>query len=246
LSSGKFKVHGSPFSIAGFVFNSNVGHGDPENVTLRNDVFAIDESAVFAYLCEVAIEILLEFVVEDDTKVSASVTFDLYSLLPTQPVEVGVVMGFAWFGKVVINSWPLTSVLRVGEKAMAVLGEFEQLAKTGFLARNRFEFNRALTNGVFHVGFHTIVVTAIGKFRYIFSGYGTEPRLHSGRSWSFSSTNSVVPRSRFPLQRAVRDAERRTEEPGIALLAGVRGENSPHLLGNIELGKSKNHFFTMG
>jgi len=188
---------------------------------------------------------LLQFVVENDTKVSASVTFDLYSLLPTQPVEVGVVMGFAWFGKVVINSRALTSVLRVGEKAMAVLGEFEQLARTGFLARNRFEFNWALTSRVFHVGFHTIVVTAIGKFRYIFSGYGTEPRLHSGRSSSFSSTNSVVPRSRFP-PRAVRDAERRTEEPGIALLAGVRGENSPYLLGNIELGKSKNHFFTMG
>jgi hypothetical protein len=74
---------------------------------------------------EIAIEMLLQFVVENDTKVSASVTFDLYSLFLIQPLEVGVVMGFAWFGKVVINSLPLTSALRVGEKAMAVLGECE-------------------------------------------------------------------------------------------------------------------------
>jgi hypothetical protein len=78
----------------------------------------------------------------------------------------------------------------------------------------------------------------------LFTPHG--PDLDSGHSWSFSSINSVVPRSRLPLPQAVRDAERRTGEPGVALLAGVRGENSPHLLGNIEKGKSKNYFFTMG
>ena len=40
--------------------------------------------------------------------------------------------------------------------------------------------------------------------------------------------NNIVPRSRSPLPQAVRDAERRTGESGVALLAGVRGENSPH------------------
>jgi hypothetical protein len=30
----------------------------------------------------------------------------------------------------------------------------------------------------------------------------------------------------------------------VALLAGVRGENSPHLLGNIEEGKRKKNIFT--
>src|SRR5260370_317111 len=73
--------------------------------------------------------------------------------------------------------------------------------------------------------------------------HATWPRSVSRRSWSFSPINSVVPRSRLPLPQAVRDAERRTGEPGVALLAGVRGENSPHLLGNIEKGKSKNYFF---
>jgi hypothetical protein len=35
-------------------------------------------------------------------------------------------------------------------------------------------------------------------------------------------------------------------EPGVALLAGVRGENSPHLLGNIEEGKSKKYILAGG
>jgi len=78
------------------------------------------------------------------------------------------------------------------------------------------------------------------------SVHATWPRLDSGHSWSFSSINSVVPRSLLPLPQAVRDAERRTGEPGVTLLAGVRGENSPHLLGNIEEGKSEKNIFTVG
>src|SRR5258708_4476167 len=58
--------------------------------------------------------------------------------------------------------------------------------------------------------------------------HATWPRSVSRHSWSFSPINSVVPRSRSPLPQAVRDAERRTGEPGVALLAGVRGENSSH------------------
>src|SRR6266436_6938705 len=58
--------------------------------------------------------------------------------------------------------------------------------------------------------------------------HATWPRSVSRRSWSFSPINSVVPRSRLPLPQAGRDAERLTGEPGVALLAGVRGENSPH------------------
>jgi hypothetical protein len=170
VTGGKFKVHATPFSIARFIFDSNVRHGnlssnDLETVPLGNDVFAIDGIAVFAYLSDIAVEMLLQFVVENDAKGSASLTFDLCSSFLIQPVEVGIVMGFAWVERAVIKCMPFSSVLRVGEKAMVVLGKCEHLARTGFLVRNRFEFNRALTNEDFQVGFHTIVVTAIGKVR---------------------------------------------------------------------------------
>jgi hypothetical protein len=53
MTGGKFKVHGSPFSIASFVFDSNVGHrglssNGLETVPLSNGVFAIVGIAVFA------------------------------------------------------------------------------------------------------------------------------------------------------------------------------------------------------
>jgi hypothetical protein len=56
----------------------------------------------------------LQFVVENDPMVSASLSFHLCSRFLIQPVEVGIVMGFAWFEKAVIKSPSLTSVLRVG------------------------------------------------------------------------------------------------------------------------------------
>ncbi len=68
--------------------------------------------------------------------------------------------------------------------------------------------------------------------------HATWPRSVSRRSWSFSPINSVVPRSRLPLPQAVRDAERRTGEPSVALLAGVRGENSPHYTKRPQKGKN--------
>ena len=59
----------------------------------------------------------------------------------------------------------------------------------------------------------------------------------SGHNWSFSSRNSVVPLSRWSLPQSERNAERPTGEPGVALLAGVRGENSPRLPYLLEPGK---------
>jgi hypothetical protein len=100
MTGSKFEVHAPPFSIASPYFNSNVGHGNPssndlETVPLGNGVFAIGGIAVFAYLCEIAIEMPLQFVVENDTKVSATITFDLQSPFLIQTVKVGVVTDFA-------------------------------------------------------------------------------------------------------------------------------------------------------
>jgi hypothetical protein len=64
MTGGKFKVHASPFSIARFVFDSNVGFGnlssdDPETVPLGDGVVAVG-GAVFVELCEIAVEVLRE------------------------------------------------------------------------------------------------------------------------------------------------------------------------------------------
>jgi hypothetical protein len=55
-------------------------------------------------------------------------------------VEVGIVMCFAGFEKAVTRNLPLAIALRVGEKAMVVVGKCAHLEKAGFLLRNGFEF----------------------------------------------------------------------------------------------------------
>ena len=49
-----------------------------------------------------------------------------------------------------------------------------------------------------------------------------------GHNWSFSSTNSVVPRRAWFLSALAR-CKAAAGKPGIVLLAGVRGEDSPQL-----------------
>ena len=91
VSGGEFEVHASFFSIARFVFDSHVGHGnlfpnDLESVLLGDSVFAIGGIAVFAELRKIAIEMLLQFVVENDAKVPASLAFDLCGRFLIEPV----------------------------------------------------------------------------------------------------------------------------------------------------------------
>src|SRR6267378_2776650 len=67
VAGGQFEVHASPFSVARFVFDSNVGDGNLsannlESVPVGDGVFAISGIAVFAELGEIAIKILLQFV----------------------------------------------------------------------------------------------------------------------------------------------------------------------------------------
>jgi len=74
VTGGQFEVHASPLAIASFIFDSNIGHGNPsandlKSVLLGDGVFAISGIAVFAELCEIVIETLLQFVVENDAKV---------------------------------------------------------------------------------------------------------------------------------------------------------------------------------
>jgi len=68
VTGGQFEVHASPLAIASFIFDSNIGHGNPsandlKSVLLGDGVFAISGIAVFAELCEIVIETLLQFVV---------------------------------------------------------------------------------------------------------------------------------------------------------------------------------------
>jgi len=69
----------------------------------------------------------------------------------------------------------------------------------------------------------------------VWAGSWTSPSRHT---WSVRSEYSVVPQSRPPLVRAVRDAKLTTKELGAALSAGVNRRELPSLyLFSFEKGK---------
>ena len=184
VAGGQFEVHASPFSVGGVVLDANVRKRDLSAHHLKPVLFgdgplAFGGSAIRTEFCEVMVDPLFQFVVENDAKVPASLAFNLCGRFLIQPVEVGIVMSFAGFGEAVVQGLTFAGALGLREKAVAVLGKREQLAGARFFVRNGFHFDEALTNEIFHVGSHAIVVTAIGKFREILLGHSAEfPELH--------------------------------------------------------------------
>jgi hypothetical protein len=66
----------------------------------------------------VALTVLLQFVVENDAKVSASLALDLCGCLLIEPVEVGIVMSFAGFGESVVKRLRFADGLRLSRRTM--------------------------------------------------------------------------------------------------------------------------------
>src|SRR4029077_14972792 len=121
VSGGEFEVDASAFSIVSVVFDPNVGHGnlspdELESILFGDGVFAIGGIAVFTALRQIAIEVLLQFVVENHAEVSASLACDLRGRFLIEPVEVGVVMGLAGSGESVVNGLPFASALGLHQK----------------------------------------------------------------------------------------------------------------------------------
>ena len=147
MTGGQFEVHASPFSVGRFVFDSNVGDGnlsanDLESVRVGDGVFAVGGITVFAELREVAIKMLLQFVVENDAKVASSLVFDLCGRFLIEPVEVGIVMSLAGFGEAVVKRLRFAGTLGLREKAMTVLGKSEQVGGSPFPREEWISFRR--------------------------------------------------------------------------------------------------------
>src|SRR5438270_2408866 len=101
----------------------------PEAHAVRQrDLFARNPARTT--LREITVEALLHLIVENDAEISASLPLDLLRGFLIEPVEIGIVVGFAGFGESVVENLTLSGALRIGEKTMAVLGEGEQLART--------------------------------------------------------------------------------------------------------------------
>ncbi len=102
VARGQLQIHAGLLVVSVFVFDANVGQGnlpvhDLEAVFLGDFLFTL-----FLFirrqgldLCEVFVEFLLQFVVEDDAKILSAIVFNSLCGLLVETVEGRVVSGFA-------------------------------------------------------------------------------------------------------------------------------------------------------
>src|SRR5579859_5021527 len=133
MASGEFEVNASAFPVRRFVLDPNVRHGNLSShelqpVRLGDGMFGRGRLTFFSTLREVTIEPFLQFVVEDDAKVTASFALDLFGRLLIKAIEVGIVMGFARLDEPAIQGLTFACPLRLNEKAVSVFGEGKELA----------------------------------------------------------------------------------------------------------------------
>ncbi len=87
-----------------------------------NEMFLLGRRFARTELGEIVGEAFLHLVVEDYPEISASLLRDLLHGLLIEPIEIGIVVGFAGFGKSVEKNLTFAGALRIGEETMAVLG----------------------------------------------------------------------------------------------------------------------------
>src|SRR6266550_3762154 len=146
----------------------------PEAMPFGNEMFLLGRSPARTELREIVVEALLHLVVENYPEISASLPLDLLRGLLIEPVEIGIVVGFAGFGESVVENLTFAGPLRLGEEPMGVLGEGEQLARAHFLMRNGLHFDEALAHEIFDIRPHAPFVPAVGKLGEIFLRNSTE------------------------------------------------------------------------
>jgi hypothetical protein len=179
VTGSEFQVHAGLFAIPGFVFDPNIGDGnlaayDLQSMRVRDGALAAGRMAVFSEPCDIVIEVLLNLVGEDDPEIYSTLSLYIFFRLLIEPVNGGVVVGFAGLGKSVVERLTLTGAPLFFEQAMPVLGEREQLARTHFLMRNGLQFDEALAQQVFDVRPHARLVAGVGELREILLGNGAE------------------------------------------------------------------------
>jgi hypothetical protein len=96
------------FELGGFILDAQIGDGnlavdELESVFLCDFAFADFVVAIRAEESEIPIEILFEFVVENDPDRSASGLFNACGLLLIQAIEIGIVFEFERFKR----RWPV-------------------------------------------------------------------------------------------------------------------------------------------
>ena len=126
VPGGEFQINAGFLSVPSFVFDPNIGHrglaaDHLQSMPLCDRLFVGRGDLLLYELGKVVVHALLQFVVQNDAKILAATTLDFLGGLLVQPIEIGVVMCFARFGKAVIKDLGCRRRRVLGDKAKGLV-----------------------------------------------------------------------------------------------------------------------------
>src|SRR5271169_1382188 len=213
---GEFNVSADALSFSGVVLDAHVRQGDLYPHDLKpmpfgDGALTCGGSAIRTEFRQIVVDPLFQLVIEHDARIPSARAFNCVRDSLVQPVEVGVMVSFAWFYKTKVEGLILSGQPLFGNKPVASLGECEQLSQAPFLVRNGLHLDQALPDQVFDVWPHSDFVTAIGEFGQVFRGYHAEfaeldHRCDFGGPQTIAATPDFVDLAQF--RRTSRDRTR--------------------------------------
>jgi hypothetical protein len=126
MARGKFDVHTGSLSLGGVVLDAHVRKRNLSAHHLRpmpfgHSALALGGGAVRTEFPEFVVDPLFQLVIEDYAEVPSAPTFNLVRRFLVEPVEVGVVVSFAWLGEAKVKGLILTGDPVFGEETVADL-----------------------------------------------------------------------------------------------------------------------------
>ena len=133
MARGKFDVHTGSLSLGGVVLEAHVRKRNFSPHHLKpmpfgHSALAFGGGAVQPEFREFVVDPFFQLVIEDYAEVPSAPTFNLVRRFLVEPVEVSVVVSFAWFGEAKVKGLIPTGDSVFGEETVARLGEREQLS----------------------------------------------------------------------------------------------------------------------
>jgi hypothetical protein len=166
ITRGDFEVKATDFSALVLVLDAKVGD---RNLAVHNFevVFVCDPDALVGEVfvgidpSELTVQLLLEFVVEDNATNLTARAVNFIGYLVVEPVEVCIVTGFLGLDEAVVNRLSFGNELRLGKKSMAGLRECQDPGRVGRVAFDAALFDEPLVAKILNIVLRPRAVASI-------------------------------------------------------------------------------------
>src|SRR6266480_1477713 len=167
---GELQVHAAHVSLARFILDAEVGH---ENLIAHNlEAMAGGDlgPGLAAEPSEILVECLLQFVIENDAEVPATLFEDFSCLFLIEPVEICIVVRFFRFDEAVVSRLTFGNKPVGTHQPVSGFGERHQLAGIGIWSLECSTSQEPLPGEIANVLLHPFPIVSIAVLGEVFRG----------------------------------------------------------------------------